>query len=251
MMKLLKKYGLELKYKKCDLYRFLEGQKEVFVEDGFTIKMTNEEEMFKYEVVLNSIFNKNKIEEEYKRFAYETQDAIQYLNYEEKQKMFNSILSDVLKELKLMKYEDQIIMIPHLEPFINERYLKNYMLMTLKQHKLYVKEYPRDIEQPYQLYGLIVLRSAFSSLKGIGRWTAEMILLFCLKRKNIFSYDDLAIQRGIKMIYHHKKITKDLFEKYRRRFSPYYSVASLYIWHVSGNRYKDIKLDKNGFVIYK
>lgn len=167
MMKLLKKYGLELKYKKCDLFRFLEGQKEVFVEDGFPFKMTNEEEMFKYEVVLNSIFNKNKIEEEYKRFAYETQDAIQYLNYEEKQKMFNSILSDVLKELKLMKYEDQIIMIPHLEPFINERYLKNYMLMTLKQHKLYVKEYPRNIEQPYQLYGLIVLRSAFSSLKGI------------------------------------------------------------------------------------
>ena len=47
MMKLLKKYGLELKYKKCDLFRFLEGQKEVFVEDGFTFKMTNEEEMFK------------------------------------------------------------------------------------------------------------------------------------------------------------------------------------------------------------
>lgn len=84
-MKLLKKYGLELKYKKCDLFRFLEGQKS-FVEDGFIFKMTNEEEMFKYEVVLNSIFNKNKIEEEYKRFAYETQDAIQYLNYEEKQK---------------------------------------------------------------------------------------------------------------------------------------------------------------------
>lgn len=93
--------------------------------------------------------------------------------------------------------------------------------------------------------------SYLSSLKGIGRWTAEMVLLFCLQRKNIFSYNDLAIQRGLKMIYHHKKITKDLFEKYRRRFSPYCSVASLYIWHVSGNRYKDIKLDKNGFVIYK
>lgn len=93
--------------------------------------------------------------------------------------------------------------------------------------------------------------SYLSSLKGIGRWTAEMVLLFCLQRKNIFSYNDLAIQRGLKMIYHHKKITKDLFEKYRRRFSPYCSVASLYIWHVSGNRCKDIKLDKNGFVIYK
>lgn len=34
-----------------------------------------------------------------------------------------------------------------------------------------------------------------SSLKGIGVWTAEMILLFCLQRPDIFSFDDLAIQR--------------------------------------------------------
>lgn len=37
---------------------------------------------------------------------------------------------------------------------------------------------------------------ALSSLKGIGAWTAEMILLFCMQRPDIFSYDDLAIQRG-------------------------------------------------------
>lgn len=66
-----------------------------------------------------------------------------------------------------------------------------------------------------------------SSLKGIGTWTAEMILLFCMQRPNVFSYDDLAIQRGLRMVYHHRKITRALFEKYRRRFSPYCSVASL------------------------
>ena len=129
--------------------------------------MTNEEEMFKYEVILNGIYNKTKIEGEYKKFVYETQDAIQYLNYEEKQKMFNSIISETLKDLKLMKADQQIILIPYLEPFINERYLNNYMLLTLKQHQLYVKNYQRNIEIPYQLYGLKVLRSAFSSLKGI------------------------------------------------------------------------------------
>ena len=122
--------------------------------------------MFKYEVCLNGIYNKTKIEGEYKRFAYETQDAIQYLNYEEKQKMFNSIISETLKNLKLMKADQQIILIPYLEPFVNERYLNNYMLLTLKQHQLYVKDYQRNIEIPYQLYGLKVLRSAFSSLKG-------------------------------------------------------------------------------------
>ena len=73
-----------------------------------------------------------------------------------------------------------------------------------------------------------------SSLKGIGVWTAEMILLFCLQRPDIFSYDDLAIQRGLRMVYHHRAIDRKLFEKYRRRFSPYCSVASLYLWAVAG-----------------
>ena len=73
-----------------------------------------------------------------------------------------------------------------------------------------------------------------STLKGIGVWTAEMILLFCMQRPNIFSYDDLALQRGLRMLYHHRKIDRELFEKYRRRFSPYGSVASLYLWAVAG-----------------
>ena len=75
---------------------------------------------------------------------------------------------------------------------------------------------------------------ALASLKGIGVWTAEMILLFCLQRPDIFSFDDLAIQRGLRMVYHHRKIDRKLFEKYRRRFSPYCSVASLYLWAVAG-----------------
>ena len=73
-----------------------------------------------------------------------------------------------------------------------------------------------------------------SSLKGIGVWTAEMILLFCRQRQDVLSCDDLAIQRGLRMVYHHRKIDRGLFEKYRRRFSPYGSVASLYLWAVSG-----------------
>jgi DNA-3-methyladenine glycosylase II len=80
-----------------------------------------------------------------------------------------------------------------------------------------------------------------SSLKGIGVWTAEMILLFCLQRPDIFSYDDLAIQRGLRMIYHHRKVTRQQFEKYRRRFSPYCTAASLYIWAVAGGAIPEMK----------
>ena len=82
---------------------------------------------------------------------------------------------------------------------------------------------------------------ALSSLKGIGVWTAEMILLFCLQRPDVFSYDDLAIQRGLRMVYHHREIDRRLFEKYRRRFHPYCSVASLYLWAVSGGAIPGMK----------
>ncbi|WP_310605467.1 DNA-3-methyladenine glycosylase family protein [Anaerosporobacter sp.] len=80
-----------------------------------------------------------------------------------------------------------------------------------------------------------------SALKGIGKWTAEMILLFCMERPDILSYDDLAIQRGLRMVYHHRKIDKKLFEKYRRRYSPYGSVASLYLWAVAGGAIEGMK----------
>lgn len=80
-----------------------------------------------------------------------------------------------------------------------------------------------------------------SALKGVGVWTAEMILLFCMQRPDVFSYDDLAIQRGLRMVYHHRKIDRKLFEKYRRRFSPYCSVASLYLWAVSGGAVPGMK----------
>lgn len=80
-----------------------------------------------------------------------------------------------------------------------------------------------------------------SELKGIGIWTAEMILLFCMQRPNVFSYGDLAILRGMRMVYHHRKIDRKLFEKYRRRLSPYCSVASLYFWAVAGGAIPEMK----------
>ena len=80
-----------------------------------------------------------------------------------------------------------------------------------------------------------------SSLKGIGVWTAEMILLFCMQRPDILSFHDLAIQRGLRMVYHHRSIDRKLFEKYRRRFHPYCSVASLYLWAVSGGAIPEMK----------
>ena len=68
-----------------------------------------------------------------------------------------------------------------------------------------------------------------------------MILLFCLQRPDILSFDDLAIQRGLRMVYHHRSIGRKRFEKYRRRFSPCGSVASLYLWAVAGGAIPEMK----------
>ncbi len=75
--------------------------------------------------------------------------------------------------------------------------------------------------------------AALCTLAGIGRWTAEMILLFCLGRPDVLSFGDLAIQRGMRMVYRHRALAPALFAKYRRRLSPYGSTASLFFWEVS------------------
>ena len=69
----------------------------------------------------------------------------------------------------------------------------------------------------------------------------EMLMLFSMQRPDILSYSDLAIQRGLRMVYHHRDITRKLFEKYRRRYSPYSSVASLYLWAVAGGAIEGMK----------
>jgi DNA-3-methyladenine glycosylase II len=75
-----------------------------------------------------------------------------------------------------------------------------------------------------------------SKLDGVGTWTAEMLMIFSMQRPNIVSYKDLAIIRGMKWLYHHKEMTKERFERYRKRYAPYGSVASLYLWKIAGGQ---------------
>ncbi len=72
-----------------------------------------------------------------------------------------------------------------------------------------------------------------SSLHGVGVWTAEMLLIFSLCRPDVVSYKDLAIRRGMMNLYDLKELKKADFEAYRKRYSPYGSVASLYLWALS------------------
>ena len=77
--------------------------------------------------------------------------------------------------------------------------------------------------------------SQLTSIRGIGDWTAEMFLIFSLGRPDVVSYKDFAIRKGMMMLYGLKTLDRDTFEKYRKRYSPYGTIASLYLWHLSEN----------------
>lgn len=73
-------------------------------------------------------------------------------------------------------------------------------------------------------------------VRGIGRWTAEMFLLFSVGREDIFSYGDLGLLRAIQKIYGFKKPpTRRQVEKIVKKWSPYKSFASRILWRSLDN----------------
>ncbi|WP_179979202.1 DNA-3-methyladenine glycosylase [Desulfovibrio sp. 86] len=85
------------------------------------------------------------------------------------------------------------------------------------------------------------ISASLVQLKGIGIWTAEMLMIFSMQRPDVLSWDDLAIQRGLRMLYRHRTITPKLFAKYKKRYSPHASVASLYLWAIAGGACASLK----------
>lgn len=73
-----------------------------------------------------------------------------------------------------------------------------------------------------------------TQIKGVGKWTAEMILMFTLGREDVFSPDDLGLRQGVIRLYRiketDKKLLKNKIEAISLKWSPYRTYASLYLW---------------------
>jgi DNA-3-methyladenine glycosylase II len=71
-------------------------------------------------------------------------------------------------------------------------------------------------------------------IKCIGRWTAEMILMFTLGREDVFAVDDLGIQQAMTKLYkldtEDKKVLKQQMLKIAAKWSPYRTYACRYLW---------------------
>ena len=89
-----------------------------------------------------------------------------------------------------------------------------------------------DFETLYTFTDMEIIKK-LSALNGVGVWTAEMLLIFSLCRPDVVSYGDLAIRRGMMNLYSLKSLPKEKFDRYLKRYSPYGSVASFYLWKFS------------------
>jgi DNA-3-methyladenine glycosylase II len=70
-----------------------------------------------------------------------------------------------------------------------------------------------------------------TQVKGIGVWTAQMFLMFTLKRENVLPTGDYGVQAAIKKHYKKRKLPKpEVMEKIAKRWEPYRSVACWYLW---------------------
>ncbi len=72
-----------------------------------------------------------------------------------------------------------------------------------------------------------------TSIKGLGVWSAQMLMTSAMDRKDIIAYDDLAIRRGIMKLYSLDELSKKDFHLLTDKFSPYRTIAAFYFWENS------------------
>ena len=68
-------------------------------------------------------------------------------------------------------------------------------------------------------------------IKGVGRWTAEMFLIFTLRRPDVFPVTDLGVQKGFQIYYDLDELPSiDMMNEKSENWKPYRTIMSLYLW---------------------
>jgi DNA-3-methyladenine glycosylase II len=84
-----------------------------------------------------------------------------------------------------------------------------------------------------------VVMELLTQIKGVGRWTVEMLLMFTLGRADVFPIDDLGIQNAMIKLYkiklEDKKLLREKLLKLSARWSPYRTYACMHLWHWKDN----------------
>ena len=69
-------------------------------------------------------------------------------------------------------------------------------------------------------------------IKGVGKWTAEMFLIFTLRRSNVFPVTDLGVQKGFQIVYDLDELsTIEQMNEKAEKWKPYRTIVTLYLWY--------------------
>ena len=144
----------------------------------------------------------------------------------EQQVSFKAAIRIKERFLKLItgKSNDEVIRIRNEE--MKKVGLSKRKVEYIKNTYLFFNKY--KIEFEYLNENEIV--KELSKIKGVGKWTAEMFLIFILFKENIFSKGDLALINSIKKNYKKEKLSDIDLEKIVEKWSPYKTTASLLLW---------------------
>ena len=144
----------------------------------------------------------------------------------EQQVSFKAAIRIKERFLKLItgKSNDEVIKIKNEE--LKKVGLSKRKVEYIKNTYLFFDKYKVEFE--YLNENEIV--KELSKIKGVGKWTAEMFLMFILFKENIFSKGDLALINSIKKNYKKEKLSDIDLEKIVEKWSPYKTTASLLLW---------------------
>ena len=120
-----------------------------------------------------------------------------------------------------------------------------YTVGLSKQKASYIKNiavaYCRNFinENNFSLMTDTEIIKQLTNIKGIGRWTVEMFLIFTLRRSDVFPVTDLGVQKGFQIFYSLDELPSiDLMNEKAEKWRPYRTIVTLYLWYAVDGRFE-------------
>lgn len=136
---------------------------------------------------------------------------------------------------KFINYYHDSVLDPDKILSTDQKTMKSFGLSDRKiEYIRLLSEYVREGNLKIELFSNMTneeIIDQLTKLKGIGRWTAEMFLIFCLRRLDVFPLKDLGVKKAIQKCYLNSEIpTEQQLTEISKMWIPYRSIATWYLW---------------------
>ncbi len=157
------------------------------------------------------------------------------------QQLSNQVAAAILHRVKALITEDGL---PSAQKILDteDADLRKAGLSLMKVSSLkdlatkYLKKELPPLERLAQMSDEQIVKE-LTKVKGVGRWTAEMYLIFSLGRADVFPTLDFGVRKAIARLFDLPEVPEpQAIERYGELWKPYRSVASLYLWHSMDNK---------------